>query len=145
MDHTAVRVAIPGDISGLLQLWQTEGVHPTVTDSADALHRLVREQPDSVFVATTESGQIVGSALAAWDGWRGSLYRVVVDPEWRRRGIATELVRQALAALASKGCARTSILVVATDAAAVAFWERCRVLGILPDPLPKLRFVFTSE
>src|SRR5258708_17244625 len=110
LDHgaaSAVRVAHAGDVPGLLQLWQTQGVHPTSTDSQPALLSLMRRRPESVFVASDEAGESVGSVLAAWDGWRGSLYRLVVHPDWRRRGIATELVRQALAALARSGCVRT--------------------------------------
>jgi ribosomal protein S18 acetylase RimI-like enzyme len=35
---------------------------------------------------------IVGSVIAAWDGWRGSIYRLVVTPSHRRQGLARRLV-----------------------------------------------------
>ncbi len=127
----------------LLDLWRSDDVHPTITDNDDAVLTFIRERPGCLLVAAAETGQVVGSVLTGWDGWRGSLYRLVVDGRRRRQGIGTELVRQALNSLEAKGCRRVSILAVATDAGAVAFWERCQVLGILPDPSPKLRFVFT--
>ena len=35
---------------------------------------------------------MVGSLIAAWDGWRGSFYRLAVHPERRRQRIATALL-----------------------------------------------------
>jgi ribosomal protein S18 acetylase RimI-like enzyme len=34
----------------------------------------------------------VGTLVAAWDGWRGNMYRLAVLPEHRRAGIGRELV-----------------------------------------------------
>ena len=69
-----------------------------------------------------DEGRIVGTIIAAWDGWRGSLYRLAVLPEQRRRGIATALVRQAEQRLATAGARRVSLIVVAHEEAAAAFW-----------------------
>lgn len=37
---------------------------------------------------------MVGSLIAAWDGWRGSFYRLAVLPERRREGLLTMLLRE---------------------------------------------------
>jgi ribosomal protein S18 acetylase RimI-like enzyme len=140
----AIRAAEDADVPALLELWRSDDVHPTVTDNDDAVLTFIAERPGCLLVAASETGQVVGSVLIGWDGWRGSLYRLVVHSRWRRQGIGTDLVRRAVGLLQAKRCHRVSILVVATDAGAVAFWERCGVLGILPDPSPKLRFVITQ-
>ena len=54
--------------------------------------RLVERDLDSLLLAEA-GGRIVGSLIVAWDGWRGSFYRLAVHPDWRRRGVATALIR----------------------------------------------------
>jgi len=89
--------------------------------------------------------QIVGSIIAGWNGWRGSLYRLAVHPTVKRRGLATELVRHAVLTLRSRGAVRIDAFVVAADDDAVAFWDSLSELGVGRDPLPKMRFVTERE
>jgi ribosomal protein S18 acetylase RimI-like enzyme len=48
---------------------------------------LIREPAALLLVATIDD-HIIGSVIGGWDGWRGNIYRLVVAPEHRRRGIA---------------------------------------------------------
>jgi ribosomal protein S18 acetylase RimI-like enzyme len=48
-------------------------------------------------------GQLVGSVIAGWDGWRCHLYRLAVAPDRRRQGIGSTLLKQAHAELAADG------------------------------------------
>jgi ribosomal protein S18 acetylase RimI-like enzyme len=50
----------------------------------------------------------VGTIVAGWDGWRGSLYRLAVLPAARRRGTALRLVADGERRLAEKGAAASS-------------------------------------
>ena len=47
-----------------------------------------------------------------------------MHPDYRRRGIAAELVRQALAALEACGIAKAALVVFARNEEGNAFWER---------------------
>lgn len=86
------------------------------------VERLLVQTPGALLVA--ESGEeIVGALIAAWDGWRGNMYRLAVRTEHRRAGIALELVRAGEDYLRSKGAHRITALVAHDDAVAGAFWE----------------------
>ena len=69
------------------------------------------------------AGAIVGSVIAGWDGWRGSVYRLAVAPPHRRRGIGGRLLHAAEERLVALGARRLHAIVVGTDALAVGFWE----------------------
>src|SRR5580698_7904798 len=97
-----IRPGRPGDVAPVLQLWRDAGAEPSHTDNADSLAALVAHDPAALLVAV-EGGRIVGSVIAAWDGWRGSVYRLVVAPSHRRRGLARRLVGQAEARLSGAG------------------------------------------
>ena len=73
-------------------------------------------------LVATEDGRIVGSLLGTFDGWRGNLYRLVVKPSMRRRGIATALVRQMEEQFAQWGVHRINVLVERDRPWVVAFW-----------------------
>ena len=65
----------------------------------------------------------MGSVIAGWDGWRGAIYRLAVDPEHRRRGLGQSLLHAAEERLAALGGQRVHAIVVEANADAVAFWD----------------------
>ena len=133
------RHATLGDIPAVLALWREADAHPTVTDDPAALETLIAGDADALLLAEN-GGEVVGSLIAGWNGWRGSLYRLAVHPAAQRRGIATELVRRALDELHARGARRIDAFVVTADDHAVAFWDRLKALGLRRDA-PKLRYV----
>jgi len=117
----ALRSATVDDIGNVLAFW-IQAAEPTSTDSAEALNTLLRRDPGALIVGETD-GKIVGSVIAGWDGWRGSIYRLAVGPEHRRRGLGQLLLRAAADRLRGLGVRRSHAIVVASNANAVAFWD----------------------
>ena len=83
---------------------------------------LVAHDAGALIVAR-ESGRIVGTVIAGWDGWRGSVYRLVVAPDCRRSGLGRQLVQSAERRLAELGAQRMQAIVVGPDARAMGFWS----------------------
>lgn len=119
---TTVRHAGVRDIGAVLQLWETAGAEPTVTDDSDALRTLLEFDPQSILVAL-EGERLIATLIIAWDGWRGSFYRLAVVPDQRRRGVARRLVAEGEAQLRRGGARRLSVFAVAGDPRAIPFWE----------------------
>jgi ribosomal protein S18 acetylase RimI-like enzyme len=119
--HTDLRPAVPADIAEVLNLWR-ESAAPTSTDTAAALTGLLQRDAGALIVAGP-AGAIVGSVIAGWDGWRGSIYRLAVAPTHRRRGIGRMLLHAAEERLVALGARRLHAIVVETDAHAVDFWQ----------------------
>lgn len=79
---------------------------------------------DELFWVALEDGAVIGSIMAGYDGHRGWLYAVAVDPGHRRGGLGSALVRHAETALETLGCGKVNLQVRATNAAVAAFYER---------------------
>src|ERR1700733_5198016 len=116
-----LRPATPDDVAPVLAFW-LRAAEPTSTDSAEALAGLLRRDPGALIVAEAD-GRVVGSVIAGWDGWRGSIYRLAVAPEHRHRGLGQSLLRAAEDRLRELGARRAHAIVVGSNGTAVAFWQ----------------------
>jgi ribosomal protein S18 acetylase RimI-like enzyme len=114
-----IRAATQEDIPAVLDLWQAARSEAARTpDTAEG----VRAALDSLLVAE-EDGRIVGTLLAAWDGWRGNMYRLTVAPDRRREGIGIALVRAGEELLSSHGARRITALVGDGEPPAESLWR----------------------
>ena len=113
-----IRVAGECDIAAVLELWrESRSLAARTPDTPEALQAAL----DSLLVAE-EEGRIVGTLIAAWDGWRGNMYRLAVVPDKRREGIAIALVRAGEELLRSHGARRITALVGDGEAPAESLW-----------------------
>jgi ribosomal protein S18 acetylase RimI-like enzyme len=119
---TTIRDYRAGDGEGLRALWQAVGFR-LIADDDVGLARFAARNPGLTFVAEDDRGRIVGSTLAGWDGRRGWLYHVATAPDHRRAGLASTLVRLAEDGLRAIGCARVLVIVEASNAPGLEFWQ----------------------
>jgi ribosomal protein S18 acetylase RimI-like enzyme len=121
--NLVVRACRIEDAPAVLQLWlQARSEHASTSDRIEDVQRLLSDAPGSLLVAESE-GAILGALIAAWDGWRGNMYRLAVDSEHRRKGIGVALVRAGEEHLGREGANRITALVAFEDPIAGAFWE----------------------
>jgi ribosomal protein S18 acetylase RimI-like enzyme len=107
----------------VLELWQqARSEHASTADRLDDVQRLLSGGSESLLVADAD-GVVLGALIAAWDGWRGNMYRLAVRFEHRRRGIGLALVRGGEERLRRQGARRITALVAYEDEVASAFWE----------------------
>jgi ribosomal protein S18 acetylase RimI-like enzyme len=121
-DEWAIRSGGKEDIPALLDLWVLAGSAPSVSDSPEGLAQLLATDPQALLVAELD-GVLVGSLIAAWDGWRGSFYRLAVAPEHRREGLATMLLRAGERRLRERGAVRLTAIVADDEVGAMGFWQ----------------------
>jgi ribosomal protein S18 acetylase RimI-like enzyme len=110
------------DVESVLQLWAEAEAEPTHTDDKESLDLLLEQDPLALIVAE-DSRSIVGSVIAGWDGWRGSIYRLVVARSHQRLGLGSQLLHEAEARLTAEGAVRSQAIVVETDPIAMGFWR----------------------
>ncbi|HEV8438635.1 MAG TPA: GNAT family N-acetyltransferase [Methylomirabilota bacterium] len=110
------------EATAVLELWRRAAARLSPTDDLEGLARLLAH-PSAVLLVAVDGESFVGSVIGGWDGWRGNIYRLVVSPEYRRRGLATALVREVERWLQQRGARRISALVEGKHPWAVGFWN----------------------
>ena len=119
------------DREQVVALWRTVfGYETAHNDPALAIEKKL-DAGDRLFFVADASGELVGTAMAGYDGHRGWLYAVAVHPEARRSGIGSRLVRHAERALEELGCMKINLQLLATNAATVDFYES---IGYVVEP-----------
>lgn len=117
------RAGTANDVQQVLALWaESRSDHAETPDSAEAIQRLTASDPEALLVAD-EDGAIVGALIAAFDGWRGNMYRLAVRPDRRRQNIARRLVEHGERRLKAKGAPKTTALVGRGDEQAEGLWR----------------------
>lgn len=121
-DEIILRQCSEHDIESVLELWRVAGSTPSLTDTRDDLRVTINSAASSVIVAVSE-GTVAGSIIAAFDGWRGNVYRLAVHPDYRLRGIARRLVSEAEEWLRGQGAKRVGAVVEKDHPWATGFWD----------------------
>lgn len=124
-----IRPFAPSDTDAVLTLWLD--AFPEYRDASRphrnphlSIANKLATQPELFFVATRDADSVVvGTAMAGYDGHRGWLYSLAVDPRARRLGIGTRLVRHAESQLAARGCPKLNLQVLPGKADVLAFYE----------------------
>jgi ribosomal protein S18 acetylase RimI-like enzyme len=126
-----IRAVTEADAPAIRALWEAfeaelpepDGFAPETWEEAWAdLRRHARE---GVALLAEDDDGLAGYVFAtALQGTRSHVTDVYVRPEARRRGLATELMRELAAGLRDLGAQWVSLDVLTTNRAALALWER---------------------
>ena len=111
------------DLPAVVGLWRAAfpDAPPWNEPTADIARKL--EVQREFFVVAIADDEIVGTAMAGYDGHRGWVYSLAVGPEHRRRGIGTALMRRVERDLAGLGCPKLNLQVRGANREVVRFYE----------------------
>ncbi|NED33283.1 GNAT family N-acetyltransferase [Streptomyces sp. SID8499] len=129
MTDLRIRPATADDIDAVLAFWRTAAEGTSISDDRDGVARLVTRDPDALLLAE-HTGELVGTVIAGFDGWRCHLYRLAVRPGRRRQGIGTALLAAAEERFARLGGRRGDAMVLTGNEGAHHAW---RAAGYAPE------------
>jgi ribosomal protein S18 acetylase RimI-like enzyme len=108
------------DLDDAIELWaRTEHLGPVPRSDVEGL----RAVDGDLVLGARLDGRLVGVVLGSFDGRRGWVNRLAVDPTVRRRGVAAALLDEVEARLRARGCVQLNLLVFAGNGEGRAFWE----------------------
>jgi N-acetylglutamate synthase len=120
--HSIRPMTIDDYDAAIALMQQTPGISLRDADSRAAIARYLERNPGLSFVAES-GGQLIGCVMCGHDGRRGYLQHLVVQPAWRRRGIAGALIENCLGALERLGIVKCHVDVIKTNPLAAAYWN----------------------
>ena len=134
-----IRIFEKDDTPAVIALWEKCALTRPWNNPLKDISRKLKVQPE-LFVVGEIDGQIVASAMAGYDGHRGSVYYLAVAPEFQGGGHGRALMVWIEQALLEMGCPKLNIVVRSTNVKVLRFYEN---LGYATDDVISLgkRFI----
>ncbi|MET8246864.1 GNAT family N-acetyltransferase [Streptomyces sp. NPDC005202] len=129
MSDLRIRAAAPDDLDTVLGFWKAAAEGTSISDDRGGVERLVARDPEALLLAE-QDGELVGTVIAGFDGWRCHLYRLAVHPERRRQGIGSALLAAAEERFVRLGGRRGDAMVLTHNETAHHAW---RAAGYAPE------------
>ena len=129
MTDLRIRAATPEDLDAVLAFWKVAAEGTSISDDRGGVERLVARDPESLILAE-RGGDLAGTVIAGFDGWRCHLYRLAVHPDRRRQGIGSALLAAAEDRFVTLGGRRGDAMVLERNTRAHHAW---RAAGYTPE------------
>lgn len=128
-EHTVeiqVRTLRLDDYEALIALWIRAGLpyEPSGRDSRASVSAQMMRDPD-LFLGAFQENRLVGAVIGTFDGRKGWINRLAVDPREGRRGIAQSLIEEIENALEDRGARVIAVLVEAGNASSLGLFQKC--------------------
>ena len=117
------------DRGSVVDLWQRCELTRAWNNPDLDIDRKIDHADDMFFVAV-RGDRVVGSVMAGYDGHRGWINYLAVDPSERGEHLGSGLMEEAEQALRIHGCAKINLQIRRTNLGAQVFYER---LGYVED------------
>ncbi len=117
-----VRPFTDPDEDAVVALWERCGLTRPWNDPRRDIARKRTVQPE-LFLVAAAAGDVVGTAMFGYDGHRGWVNYLGVDPAYRCRGIARTLMAEGERLLRERGCPKLNLQVRTGNAEAIAFYD----------------------
>ncbi|WP_440708344.1 GNAT family acetyltransferase [Herbiconiux sp. YIM B11900] len=134
-DALRIRPFVPTDTAWAIDLWQRCGLTRPWNDPGKDIARKLTTQPDLFVVAerapgTVGGGERLGTAMAGYDGHRGWVNYLAVDPDTQGSGIGRALMTHLEQRLLERGCPKVNLQIREGNEPVFAFY---RALGYTQD------------
>jgi ribosomal protein S18 acetylase RimI-like enzyme len=110
------------DEAAVVALWQACELTRPWNDPYKDIARKLQVRPD-LFLVGEVQGQVMATAMFGYEGHRGWVNYLAVDPVHQRQGHAKTLMQHGEALLLASGCPKLSLLVRASNTAVASFYQ----------------------
>jgi ribosomal protein S18 acetylase RimI-like enzyme len=124
-----IRPFQPQDEEAVVSLWRRCGLVRSWNDPRKDIRRKLEVRPEWFLVGLID-GQIVACVMAGYEGHRGWLNYLAVDPEHQRHGLARAIVAEAERLLRAAGCPKINLQIRTSNHGVIEFY---RSLGYSTD------------
>jgi ribosomal protein S18 acetylase RimI-like enzyme len=122
-DRLEVRPFEMGDEGAVIALWVRCDLVRAWNDPSKDIRRKLRVRPEW-FLIGQFNGELIASVMAGYDGHRGWLNYLAVDPQYQRQGFGREIVGRAELLLRAAGCPKLNLQIRRSNQQVVEFYRR---------------------
>ncbi|MBU0517620.1 GNAT family acetyltransferase [bacterium] len=110
------------DRDAVIQLWEKCNLTRPWNDPAKDIARKLEVNAE-LFLVGLIDGKIVATVMGGYDGHRGWMNYLAVDPAHQRRGLAQQIMRAVEERIEAMGCPKINLQIRTDNLAAIRFYE----------------------
>jgi ribosomal protein S18 acetylase RimI-like enzyme len=113
---------IDTDRTEVIALWKRCGLVAPQNDPNKDIERKLKVNPE-LFIVGKLDEKIISTIMGGYEGHRGWVNYLAVDPDYRRRGFGKEMMDEIEKKLRLVGCPKINLQVRETNASVIKFYE----------------------
>lgn len=117
-----IRTFVAADKLSVVQLWHRCALVVPWNNPDKDIERK-RAVGSELFLVGEISGIIVASAMGGYDGHRGWVNYMAVDPKQQRKGLALQMMKEIENRLITLGCPKLNLQIRASNTSVIAFYQ----------------------
>jgi ribosomal protein S18 acetylase RimI-like enzyme len=129
-----IRPYQPEDQAAVIELWRKCNLTRPQNDPKKDIERKLKVQRE-LFLVGVEDDKVIATAMGGYEGHRGWVHYLGVDPAYRRKGLGHEMMAALEQKLIEIGCPKIALMVRSDNLGVVEFYER---IGYTKDPVVEL-------
>ena len=118
-----IRAYRPADEQAVISLWERCGLVMPWNDPRRDIETKLSSQAE-LFLVSEIGTRVAGTVMAGFDGHRGWVYYLGVDPDRRGHGIGRQLMQAVESRLQKLGCPKINLQIRDSNHQVVSFYER---------------------
>ena len=111
------------DVDEVVDLWRRCGLTRPWNDPIDDI-ALARRGADATILVVRETGRLIATVMVGFDGHRGWVYYLAVDPDRQGGGLGRAIMDAAEGWLKARGAPKIQLMVRDDNVAALGFYDR---------------------
>ncbi len=117
-----IRTFAVTDTDPVISLWEAAGLVRPWNDPRADIRRKRTEQPE-LFLVGELQGAIVATAMAGFEGHRGWVHYLAVEPTHHREGLGRAMMAEVESLLRARGCPKLNLQVRSDNLAVLGFYR----------------------
>lgn len=122
MPQLAIRPYQPADETAVIALWQRCDLTRPWNNPKLDIERKMQVDPE-LFLVGEISGEIIASVMGGYEGHRGWINYLAVDPSRQRRGLGREMMEAVEVKIRALGSPKINLQVRTGNTAVIAFYQ----------------------
>ncbi|MBA7693677.1 Acetyltransferase YpeA [subsurface metagenome] len=117
-----IRPYLPEDENAVIELWHKCDLIRPWNNPRNDVERKLRVDPGLLLVGLVDD-KVVATVMGGYEGHRGWVYYLAVDPAYQRRGLGRQIMQVAEKKILAMDCPKINVLIRKDNLTAVKFYE----------------------
>ena len=105
------------------RLWELAGLFLGASDTKEQVARVLEYSPELFLIGKVE-GNIIAVVMGAFDGRRGYVHHLTVDPEFHKKGYGKEIMEELHKRFLKKGVVKVHLFVEIENKGVIEFYQK---------------------